>query len=212
MGRVTKSKQLRIARNKVKINRRWHSHNERMMKQCVSSAVNEDNVCETVQEQNLFGECKDEDQTVGNNKPGKPTGFALYNSYNPQINIDSSNEEYILVDKKNLTNLLSIFPCKNCLQETLEVKLNNLKGYAHTLSVRCTNCDFESACQTSEQMSKKESTRGAFDVNRRVVNAFSSMGKGHRALELFSIGLNMKPLSFTSYAWHIYALHDYYRE
>lgn len=83
-----------------------------------------------------FGERDiDEEQAVGNEKPGQPTGFAPYNSYNPQINIDSSNAEYILIDKNNFTNFLSIFPCKKCLQETLEVKLNDLKGYAPTLSV-----------------------------------------------------------------------------
>jgi hypothetical protein len=39
------------------------------------------------------------------------------------------------------------------------------------------------------------SHRPPFDINKRTVNAFTNMGQGYTALEIFSVAMNMKPMT-----------------
>lgn len=221
MGRVKKSKNLTCLRNKLKISKRWtaqeinnvnvvseFSCNEEVM----SVQGNHDSPSNTLTG-NITKFSTAESSVTPNptEKQNTPTGFALFDSYKTQFHIETDGPKYILVDVSKLVKFISNFPCKDCFCNTIEVTQPTPKGYANTFNIFCTNCGFESTFETSNPVSKHDSTRHPFDVNRRVVQAFSSMGKGHRALETFSMTMNMKPIQFESYNKHILNLCDIYR-
>ncbi|KAJ4440372.1 hypothetical protein ANN_08513 [Periplaneta americana] len=55
------------------------------------------------------------------------------------------------------------------------------------------------ADETSGVSSKFQIAPSWFDVNKRIVKAFSDMGKGYGALEIFSVSLNMRSMFHSSY-------------
>ncbi|KAG8318700.1 hypothetical protein J6590_107750, partial [Homalodisca vitripennis] len=60
--------------------------------------------------------------------------------------------------------------------------------------------------------SSANSTRAPYDINRRLVQAFTSLGKGHRGMEVFSMHLNVKPISCKAYDRHMDQFHTTYSE
>lgn len=111
-----------------------------------------------------------------------------------------------------LTHLLGCFPCKNCYCETTQAKLvDNKTVFANTVVMTCSVCGYVNELRTSTSLANN-TQRKLYDVNRRVVKAFVSMGKGHRALETFCMVMNMKPMNHRSYFSHIKALHKAFRE
>lgn len=44
-----------------------------------------------------------------------------------------------------------------------------------------------------------DTPKGCYDINRRKVKAFVSIGKGHRASEMFCMALNMKPINVRTF-------------
>lgn len=214
MVKVKKSKRLQSNRNQEKANLRW----SKKINLGLDIASKKSDVCCDVESMNRPSTSGSSDVLLPDkqcNDQGmscKPTGFALYNSYMPEVNIENNSVEYMLVSCNKLIDLLSSFPCKECFHDNLDVKLDVTKGFSHTLSILCSACGSKTFFQTSDRISTKESKRPAFDVNRRAVKAFSSIGKGHRALEMFCIAMNMKPMQFRSYNKHIIALRDVYKD
>lgn len=103
---------------------------------------------------------------------------------------------------KLLTNFLSTLPCKNCYCETVQTKLvGNKTVLANTVLMTCSVCGYVNELRTSNSLGNT-TPRKLYDVNRRVVKAFSSMGKGQRSLETFCMVMNMKPMSHRSFFPH----------
>ncbi|KAJ4440819.1 hypothetical protein ANN_10665 [Periplaneta americana] len=59
---------------------------------------------------------------------------------------------------------------------------------------------------SSKGICNTESTRPPFDVNRRMVNAFVTMGKGHSAMEQHCMAMGMAGLSSPSFNSHLIKL------
>lgn len=53
----------------------------------------------------------------------------------------------------------------------------------------------------------KDTPKKCYDVNRRAVKAFVSIGKGHRGSDMFCMALNMKPIHFRTFQSSIRGLH-----
>ena len=73
-------------------------------------------------------------------------------------------------------------------------------GFTTKIIVKCEAC----GCVISQTFSSKrvDSTNGkktAFDINKKMVSTFNKFGRGHAAMELFSIGLGMNSVSSASY-------------
>lgn len=145
------------------------------------------------------------EETVEN--VSRPTGFALYSSYNEIIPEKNESAEYILVETKKLESFIGSFPCKMCFSESSKVITKCIKGFAVTLNVKCDDCDYETSFCTSQSTNTNDTPRGSYDVNRRVVKAIASIGKGHRALDMFCMSLNMSPMNYRTFQKHISSLH-----
>lgn len=189
MGRKTKAKVLLSKRNSDRAWKRWKTNSEVMSQSPVLQSDSDTNAIE-------------QDEPVD-----KKTGFALYSSYNNEIFVDENATKYILVDVNQLSNFVGLFPCPECLSKnSIKMKEPTVKGYANIFTISCNECDYQQIFETSGRIKKNDSTRPPYDINRRMVYAFSAMGKGHRALEVFSMQLNMNAMRINAYNFHRKAL------
>ena len=80
--------------------------------------------------------------TIQNNtKQVKKTGFALYKSYNEQIPTKENALRYLLIEKSQLTNLVGLFACPDCLSEkSMTLMDGNVKGYVNTCLLYTSRC------------------------------------------------------------------------
>lgn len=104
--------------------------------------------------------------------------------------------EYLLVDKKNLSQLFEKMLCPSCSVSGLKLEAKQKSGFNSELTVKCENCEGSIASVSS---SMKISDEAGYDVNTRVVKAFSSISKGHAAVEQFSMIMNMDCISKNLY-------------
>lgn len=126
-------------------------------------------------------------------------------------NVDSvccepdNSPSYVIVNLKCLDELLHNISCDMCGNKTLAFHTRDFQGFACRISMKCTTCDGEkSSVLTSNRVVNSESsTRAPFDINRRVVQAFTNIGRGHSAIEQFSAVLNVNSISLSSYNDHL---------
>lgn len=122
--------------------------------------------------------------------------------------IPADAPENIIVNKNSLNELLVNICCPNCNQLSLIFDLHNRQGFAYTMQMVCSGCNFTAgSCNTSQRVQTVESTRPVFDVNRRIVSTMLDLGLGHAGLEQFSMHMNMATLSQPCYDAHVKMLH-----
>lgn len=100
--------------------------------------------------------------------------------------------EYLFVDANILQTLIKKLAFPVCLQRDLELSTKHNLGYCSSLSVVCKNCAGDNIVCTPTSVKLPESA--GYDVNRRMTKAVTSLGKGHAALEQFSLIMNMNCL------------------
>ena len=97
--------------------------------------------------------------------------------------------------------------CSVCCQKSLALDTSDFSGYACKITLKCTSCEtLNGPCYTSNRLDS-EKQRGLFDINRRVVQTFKSIGKEHAAVEKFSAVLNTHMMSHKTFDDHAEALH-----
>ena len=103
----------------------------------------------------------------------------------------SSITGFRMVDMEILSGMISSLRCADCGCFTLSLMENTFdrKGCASMLRIFCNNCGWK----TEEYSSKKQTQ--SFEVNRRLVYAMRSLGKGHSGAKKFCILMNMPPPS-----------------
>lgn len=218
MGRLKKSRRNLIDRNKLNIAK----HNHKRLSDGSNSVVTgcrprpslTSLKSSIIQSSTHSSKSKSSDENEGSppKKKESLTVFALYDSYKEKIDASDTANSYILVDKNLLISFICKFPCSECFITYLEIVDIVEKGYAHSLKICCSECLSVVTFQTSQQTghSDANSSRAPYDVNRRLVQAFTSVGKGHRKMEAFSMHMNMKSLAWRAYERHIDQLHSSY--
>lgn len=214
MGRVKKSKQNIVLRNRKNLSKRY---------------VNPLHLVATVYEDGSgdHANVDNEVMSLDNARPStstanssydepvekveRPTGFALAHSYRPNVLVDENAPSYILVDVNQLKTFLEGFSCPKCAGAIM-VSQSKPIGYANLFYVKCKECSYESRFDSSVKTDQNNETAGrkSFEVNRRIVQGFSSIGKGFRGMEAFSMAMNMKSMSSKAYNCHIKQMHDKY--
>lgn len=221
MVRVKKSKKNVLIRNRKNIAKRYCVQPLDIVETEIDYDRHEESEVMSLDQNNSVGnpDITDNvrDDLSSNNiteKHERPTGFSLYDSYKPNVAIDQNAPNYIFVDANRLISFLAQFPCTSCFNFALRVSQLEPKGYAHFLKIECSNCGVVEIFNTSGQLGKSHgnSTRPSFDVNRRMVQGFSSIGKGHRGMESFSMSMNMKPMTSKAYNGHLKTIHSLYSE
>ncbi|GFV55587.1 hypothetical protein TNCV_1820741 [Trichonephila clavipes] len=87
----------------------------------------------------------------------------------------SAIENYTLVDFNQVNNLLRSAKCQYCEKQTLKLELGAKLGFSYNLKLLCSNCDEN---KTVVNTSLK-SVPTDHDVNLRITQAFSHIGKGY---------------------------------
>ncbi|GFY31197.1 hypothetical protein TNCV_751601 [Trichonephila clavipes] len=105
---------------------------------------------------------------------------------------------YILVDFNQVNNLLRSAKCQYCEKQTLKLELGAKLGFSYNLKLLCSNCDEN---KTVVNTSLK-SVQTSHDVNLRITQAFSHIGKGYSAIEKILYGDEYRPF-FINYIWEV---------
>lgn len=116
-------------------------------------------------------------------------------SSNVELGLDECFEaapEYLIVDKRNLSQLFEKLVCPNCNISGLKLGVTKKCGFNSKLTVECENCaDSLTSVSSSHQIPNDTE----YDINRRITKAFLSISKGYAALEQFSMVMNMDCMS-----------------
>lgn len=122
------------------------------------------------------------------------------------LNLNTEDlEGYMLMDMKLFKHFVQDkLVCPKCF-ERLAVSKNTkfVNGSAHQLTFACTVCKWNDKMMTSGHITSNGKSQKPFDVNRRLVLAMKSIGKGLTGLEKFCGVMNMsKPITRMSYNNH----------
>ena len=124
-----------------------------------------------------------------------------------ELSIDAPS--YILIDMRCLNSLIEKLACSVCKNNNLVVNADGFMGFACKLNVKCITCEATiSSNFSSTRVDSEKTVRPPFDVNSRIIHAFSSFGRGYNATEKFFAALNMKRISSRAYNMHIQYLKD----
>ncbi|GFT54212.1 uncharacterized protein TNCV_2467241 [Trichonephila clavipes] len=104
---------------------------------------------------------------------------------------------YIFTHKAVFSELLQKVPCKYCTNCTLVIKQHHSMEYSTKMELLCESCHESYGSVFS---SFQEEAKNSHDINRKLVSAFLSIGRGHAALETFSSVLNMPTMDRKTFA------------
>ena len=117
---------------------------------------------------------------------------------------ENAHSEYILVHSSFFLKVHKGTVCASCGGNDLKTDFSQFMGFASKITVTCTSCgNVCSENYTSPRISCADSSRPPFEVNRRMVDTFLSLGKGHAGLEHFCMSMGMPLISISSYNTHL---------
>ncbi|GFS95886.1 uncharacterized protein TNCV_2259481 [Trichonephila clavipes] len=106
---------------------------------------------------------------------------------------------YISVDFNQVNNLLRSAKCQYFEKQILKLELGAKLGFSYNLKQLCSNCD-ENKTVVNKSL---KSVPSGHNVNLRITQAFSHIGKGYLAIEKFCMVMNIDPFSSTTYGKEI---------
>ncbi|XP_035217747.1 mucin-2-like [Stegodyphus dumicola] len=119
---------------------------------------------------------------------------------------DNRNDDsYILINRKMWNPLLCNIKCDECSTNSLDIVSKGIYGYSTKLELVCKNCDKIFSSTFSSERVKRSNT---FDVNTKLVEAFLKIGKGHAALEVFSMIMGIHAMDKKTFAKCLHSLSE----
>ncbi|XP_068081863.1 uncharacterized protein [Anabrus simplex] len=116
---------------------------------------------------------------------------------------------YTLVHSDVWSELVKELLCGECRTKSIFIQFRESHGFSSKIIVKCRNCDYVSAnVYSSPRVKNNNSQRPAFHVNNAMVETFSTLGKGQRGLEKFSVGMGMNTLGPRPFSAHLKLLID----
>ena len=103
----------------------------------------------------------------------------------------SNTSTYTMMHSSMWSILLQNLTCENCGKNELTVNSTATLGYSTKLELTCQLCQNVYGTTFS---SPRISESRQFEVNKNVVQAFLNMGKGHAAMETFSMSLGIETM------------------
>lgn len=114
--------------------------------------------------------------------------FQYFNTPTTSVNNGSN---YAIVHSSMWKTLLQTLSCDNCGKNELSVNSTLELGYSAKLQLFCSSCQKVYANTfSSPRVSKSQ----RFEINQNIVEAFLNMGKGHSAMEAFSMALGIQTM------------------
>ena len=145
--------------------------------------------------------------TVDNNSVNNESGLNLFSisaSVKKVKPIESSRAftrmkiyGYRIIDCSILSDIffgLACPQCGECSSLSLSEKMQDKKGLASKLLIKCFNCNYENEFYTSKQCNR------GYDINCRTVYAMRALGQGHSGMKKFTTLMNMpQPMTQNNY-------------
>lgn len=151
---------------------------------------------------NIIDDRKDDDDFENSVTEAKENAeFAVCDSSEKTL---LHSPKYTILDDTSFSSLLSKVPCSICDSiNCLRVLTGQSYGYSENLELICSECG-HSFGKTFTSV-REESSR-KFEVNKDIVKAFLAIGKGHAALETFSMILGMPTMDKKTFSKNVEVL------
>ncbi|GFR33510.1 uncharacterized protein TNCT_126091, partial [Trichonephila clavata] len=114
--------------------------------------------------------------------------FHMFPSPSPSTFCASEKSSYVLMNNDMWSSLLCNIKCDECDMCTLDVECNGAYGFSTKIELKCRNCK---KLFNSVFSSPRDDDSKCFEANKKLVEAFLKIGKGHAALELFSMAIGI---------------------
>ncbi|GFT71817.1 uncharacterized protein TNCV_4588771 [Trichonephila clavipes] len=101
--------------------------------------------------------------------------------------------------------LLSNTKCDECDMCSLDVECNSAYGFSTKIELKCKSCR---KIFNSVFSSPRDDDSNCFDANKKLVEAFLKIGKGHAALELFSMAIGIHAMDKKTFSKCLHKLYE----
>ncbi|GFX85642.1 uncharacterized protein TNCV_2470441 [Trichonephila clavipes] len=117
----------------------------------------------------------------------------------------SEKSTYVLMNNDMWSALLSNTKCDECDMCSLDVECNSAYGFSTKIELKCKSCRkiFNSVFSSPGDDDSK-----CFDANKKLVEAFLKIGKGHAALELFSMAIGIHAMDKKTFSKCLHKLYE----
>ena len=141
-------------------------------------------------------------------KTATESKLAMFNNTCVPTMCEISNDpDYMLVHVSVWNNIIKNFKCNGCGTQALHANVGDIMGLASTVTINCSACgECCAKANSSPRVSDTDSTRAPFDVNKRMVDGFVSMGKGLAGMKKFCTSMGMNCMSSSTYNSHLYEI------
>ncbi|GFW45679.1 uncharacterized protein TNCV_3246161 [Trichonephila clavipes] len=117
----------------------------------------------------------------------------------------SENSAYVLMNNDMWSALLSNTKCDECDMCSLDVECNSAYGFSTKIELKCKSCR---KIFNSVFSSPRDDDSNCFDANKKLVEAFLKIGKGHAALELFSMAIGIHAMDKKTFSKCLHKLYE----
>lgn len=117
----------------------------------------------------------------------------------------TDKSSYVFMNNDMWATLLCNIKCEECNLHSLNVESKQSYGFATKIELFCQNCG---KVYNSIFSSPRESESKRFEANKKLVEAFLKIGKGHAALEVFSMAIGIHCMDKKTFAKCLSALYE----
>ncbi|GFV73610.1 uncharacterized protein TNCV_1269901 [Trichonephila clavipes] len=104
---------------------------------------------------------------------------------------------FIIVNFEQISKMFLKLKCPDCDKQTLKLVLGNKVGFSYVLNFTCSSLA-EKICAVETPNKRQGNT--VPDINLRITQAFSNIGKDYSAIEKFGMAVNVSPFSSRTYS------------
>ncbi|GFV43296.1 uncharacterized protein TNCV_9941 [Trichonephila clavipes] len=101
--------------------------------------------------------------------------------------------------------LISNTKCDECDMYSLDVKCHSANGFSTKIELKCKS---RRKIFNSVFSSPRDDDSKCFDANKKLVEAFLKIGKGHAALELFSMTIGIHAMDKKTFSKCLHKLYE----
>ncbi|GFR26609.1 uncharacterized protein TNCT_711851 [Trichonephila clavata] len=128
--------------------------------------------------------------------------FQMFPSPSTSTFCASEKSSYVLMNNDMWSSLLCNIKCDECDMCTLDVECNGAYGFSTKIELKCRNCK---KLFNSVFSSPRDDDSKCFEANKKLVEAFLKIGKGHAALELFSMAIGIHAMDKKTFSKYLRA-------
>ncbi|GFY37950.1 uncharacterized protein TNIN_310671 [Trichonephila inaurata madagascariensis] len=131
--------------------------------------------------------------------------FQMFPSTSTSTFCPSEKSTYVLMNNDMWSSLLCNIKCDECDMCSLDVECNGSYGFSSKIELKCKSCI---KIFNSVFSSPRDDDSKCFEANKKLVEAFLKIGKGHAALELFSMAIGIHAMDKKTFSKCLLKLYE----